>query len=180
MRTMRIEALGQPLVLADAPSPSPGPGEALVRVRACGLNFADTLMAAGRYQEKPALPFAPGIEAWDRRQQSALIHWVDAQWQFPPPAITPVGGRSTLTTLVTRQSDGAPLPGWVVRYEIAGGPAAGFAPDGSTTVEVLTSATGEAPAEIFQQQPVPGSNVVNIQILRPADPGAIRQPRPAA
>lgn len=62
MRTMRIEALGEPLVLADAPRPSPGPGEALVRVSACGLNFADTLMAAGRYQEKPELPFAPGLE----------------------------------------------------------------------------------------------------------------------
>jgi NADPH2:quinone reductase len=34
----------------------------LLRVLACGLNFADTLMAAGRYQEKPPLPFAPGIE----------------------------------------------------------------------------------------------------------------------
>ena len=31
-------------------------------MHACGLNFADTLMAAGRYQEKPALPFAPGLE----------------------------------------------------------------------------------------------------------------------
>jgi NADPH2:quinone reductase len=62
MRTMRIEALGQPLVLAEAPRPSPGTGEALVRVRACGLNFADTLMTAGRYQEKPELPFAPGLE----------------------------------------------------------------------------------------------------------------------
>ena len=62
MRTMRIEALGQPLVPAEVPVPAPGPGEALLRVRACGLNFADTLMAAGRYQEKPALPFAPGLE----------------------------------------------------------------------------------------------------------------------
>ena len=62
MRAMRIEALGQPLVMADVPAPVPGPGEALLRVHACGLNFADTLMAAGRYQEKPPLPFAPGIE----------------------------------------------------------------------------------------------------------------------
>jgi NADPH:quinone reductase len=62
MRTMRIEALGQPLVPAEVAVPAPGPGEALLRVRACGLNFADTLMAAGRYQEKPALPFAPGLE----------------------------------------------------------------------------------------------------------------------
>jgi NADPH2:quinone reductase len=62
MRTMRIEALGQELVMAEVAVPAPGPGEVLLKVRACGLNFADTLMLAGRYQEKPALPFAPGIE----------------------------------------------------------------------------------------------------------------------
>jgi NADPH2:quinone reductase len=33
--------------LADCPTPEPGPGEVLVRVRACGLNRADALMAAG-------------------------------------------------------------------------------------------------------------------------------------
>ena len=33
--------------LADCPMPEPGPGEVLVRVRACGLNRADALMAAG-------------------------------------------------------------------------------------------------------------------------------------
>ena len=62
MRAMRIEALGQPLAAVEVPPPVPGPGEVLLRVHACGLNFADTLMAAGRYQVKPPLPFAPGIE----------------------------------------------------------------------------------------------------------------------
>ncbi len=62
MRAMQITELGQPLRLADLPLPAPGPGEVLVRVAACGINFADTLMAAGRYQEKPALPFCPGLE----------------------------------------------------------------------------------------------------------------------
>jgi NADPH2:quinone reductase len=59
---MRIEALGQPLTMAEVLEPAPGPGELLLSIRACGLNFADTLMVAGRYQEKPALPFAPGLE----------------------------------------------------------------------------------------------------------------------
>ncbi len=62
MRAMRIEALGAPLTLADVPRPEPGPGEVLLKVRACGLNFADTLMVAGRYQEKPPLPLTPGLE----------------------------------------------------------------------------------------------------------------------
>src|SRR5690606_18104057 len=34
-----------------------------VAVGAAGLNFADLLMIGGSYQEKPALPFVPGLEA---------------------------------------------------------------------------------------------------------------------
>src|ERR1700687_5506697 len=37
--------------------------EARIRVRACGVNFADTLMIAGKYQVKPDFPFTPGLEA---------------------------------------------------------------------------------------------------------------------
>ncbi|MFO1209968.1 MAG: NADPH:quinone oxidoreductase family protein [Amaricoccus sp.] len=62
MRSMRIEALGEPLRPVEVAPPAPGAGEVLLRVHACGLNFADTLMAAGRYQVKPPLPFAPGVE----------------------------------------------------------------------------------------------------------------------
>lgn len=40
----------------------PGRGELLVRVRACGLNFADLLMIDGTYQALPPLPFVPGME----------------------------------------------------------------------------------------------------------------------
>ncbi len=62
MAAMMVTALGEPLVRMEAPVPVPGDGEVLVRVRACGLNFADTLLAAGKYQIRPALPFAPGVE----------------------------------------------------------------------------------------------------------------------
>jgi NADPH2:quinone reductase len=57
-----IDALGQPPRIAERPAPQPGPGQVLVRVAAAGLNFADLLMAEGRYQERPALPFVPGLE----------------------------------------------------------------------------------------------------------------------
>jgi NADPH2:quinone reductase len=46
----------------DAPVPEPGPGEVRVRVLAAGLNFPDLLMCAGTYQERPPLPFTPGLE----------------------------------------------------------------------------------------------------------------------
>ena len=50
------------LALEDVPLPEPGPGEVRIRVRAAGLNFADSLMIKGQYQDKPALPFVPGLE----------------------------------------------------------------------------------------------------------------------
>lgn len=62
MKAMQLQALGTPLVLVEAPEPEPGEGEVQLRVQACGLNFADTLMVDGKYQERPALPFSPGLE----------------------------------------------------------------------------------------------------------------------
>ena len=46
----------------DLPSEEPGAGEVRVRVRAAAVNFVDILVAAGRYQIKPALPFVSGGE----------------------------------------------------------------------------------------------------------------------
>lgn len=62
MRAMQVVTLGAPLERREVALPRPGSGEVLLRVRACGLNFADTLVAAGKYQEKPAPPFTPGME----------------------------------------------------------------------------------------------------------------------
>ena len=62
MKAMRIPTLGAPMVLEEVADPTPGKGEALLRVSACGVNFADTLMVQGKYQEQPALPFSPGME----------------------------------------------------------------------------------------------------------------------
>jgi len=59
---MRLHELGQKLRMDEVPRPEPGPGEVLVEQRACGINFGDTLMVEGRYQEKFDLPFIPGME----------------------------------------------------------------------------------------------------------------------
>lgn len=40
----------------------PGPGEARYAVQAAAVNFVDVLVAAGKYQVKPVLPFIPGAE----------------------------------------------------------------------------------------------------------------------
>jgi NADPH2:quinone reductase len=50
------------LRLQDLPPPSPGPRQLLLRVHACGVNFADSLITRGEYQRQPPLPFIPGFE----------------------------------------------------------------------------------------------------------------------
>ncbi|NEY90919.1 NADPH:quinone oxidoreductase family protein [Tabrizicola oligotrophica] len=62
MKSWRLAELNGTFQLQEVPLPSPGPGELLVRVMACGLNFADLLMREGKYQEKPPLPYTPGME----------------------------------------------------------------------------------------------------------------------
>lgn len=46
--------------VVEEPTPEPGPGEVLVEVEAAGVSFVDGLIAAGRYQVRPPLPFTPG------------------------------------------------------------------------------------------------------------------------
>ncbi len=62
MRAMRLHELGQPMTLDEAPMPFPQAGQVRVRVHTCGINFGDTLIVQGKYQEKFDLPFSPGME----------------------------------------------------------------------------------------------------------------------
>ena len=62
MRSMMLNSLNGNLNLVDLPKPACNPDEVLIRVLATSLNFADTLLISGKYQEKPKLPFAPGME----------------------------------------------------------------------------------------------------------------------
>ncbi len=50
------------LVIEDVPAPVPGKGAIRIGVRACGVNYPDNLMIAGKYQVQPPLPFSPGFE----------------------------------------------------------------------------------------------------------------------
>ena len=50
------------LRLEEVAEPRPGPGQVCVRVRACGVNFADSLITRGQYQVQPQPPFSPGFE----------------------------------------------------------------------------------------------------------------------
>jgi len=65
MKAIHCREWGTPdiLRLEEAESPSLKPHQVRIRVRAAGVNFADTLMVAGKYQVKPPFPFTPGLEA---------------------------------------------------------------------------------------------------------------------
>lgn len=66
MRAILVETLGRMPVLRQMPDPLPAPGQVRVRIAAAGLNFADLLMIAGKYQDRPDLPFIPGLEGVGR------------------------------------------------------------------------------------------------------------------
>ena len=63
MKAIRVSEYGGPEVLRleDVPTPEPKQGEALVRVRAAGVNFIDVYQREGRYPLP--VPFTPGNEA---------------------------------------------------------------------------------------------------------------------
>ena len=65
MRAWQVHELGEPqdvLRLDDVPEPAAGAGMLRLRVDAVALNFPDVLLCRGQYQEKPPLPFTPGLE----------------------------------------------------------------------------------------------------------------------
>lgn len=61
MKAALLHELGQPLRIEDVPPPNPGAGEALVRVRACGIDGTDLKLIDG-FGYLPKLPFIMGHE----------------------------------------------------------------------------------------------------------------------
>ena len=72
MRAVLCKEFGEPesLAVEEIADPKPGAGELRLAVAAAGVNFADLLMVAGTYQEKPPFPFSPGLEVAGR-----VIDW---------------------------------------------------------------------------------------------------------
>jgi NADPH2:quinone reductase len=64
MKALLSKTVGGPeaLVIEDLPTPELKAGQALIEVKACGVNFPDVLIIEDKYQFKPERPFAPGGE----------------------------------------------------------------------------------------------------------------------
>ncbi|MFE2045210.1 medium chain dehydrogenase/reductase family protein [Streptomyces sp. NPDC059477] len=59
-----LPAVGEPesLRIRVRELPPPGPGQAVVRMEASGVSFAEQQMRRGRYYDMPAFPFVPGYD----------------------------------------------------------------------------------------------------------------------
>lgn len=64
MKTLQVDELGSldALHMVEVPDAPLGNGQVRIDIRACGLNFVDSLMIEGRYQIKPPVPYRPGSE----------------------------------------------------------------------------------------------------------------------
>jgi uncharacterized repeat protein (TIGR01451 family) len=111
--------------------------------------------------------YAPDVEDWSLRKQTATIYWVDAQWSLPAPAVVPAGQTHLLNTKLTRSDGVTPLEGYIVRYEVNGGPPASFAPSGASAVDVISDPEGNAAVEISQAPDQAGTTQIRIRIIRP-------------
>ena len=64
MKAVLCKNFGTPknLVIEDIAEPDLNCGQVRIEIKACGVNFPDLLMIAGKYQRQPPMPFSPGCE----------------------------------------------------------------------------------------------------------------------
>ncbi|MFI5585449.1 medium chain dehydrogenase/reductase family protein [Amycolatopsis sp. NPDC051758] len=84
--------------------PAPGAGEALVRVEASGISFAEQQMRRGRYYDQPPFPFVPGYDVVGTVLEAADPALVGRR----VAALTKIGGWSS--HLVLPAADLVPVP----------------------------------------------------------------------
>ena len=93
MKAIICDTFGPPssLKYGELPDPKPGPKDVLINIKACSVNFPDTLIIQGKYQFKPEFPFSPGSDV------AGIVESVGAEVKAFKPgdkviAMTPYGG----------------------------------------------------------------------------------------
>jgi uncharacterized repeat protein (TIGR01451 family) len=113
--------------------------------------------------------YAPEIANWDHHKVFVTKHWVDAQWQLPPPAVNRAGTEHVFTTHIFKYTDHQPLAGYKVRYRIIDGPPAVFLPRREQEHIATTDLNGNASVTLAQLSPRAGINRIAIDIIRPPE-----------
>jgi uncharacterized repeat protein (TIGR01451 family) len=119
---------------------------------------------------------AARAENWEQRRQTATVHWVDAQWQLPSPAVVRAGQAHLLTTSINRMSDGAPVSTWIVRYTVISGPPVGFGNQRAQSTELPSGLNGKYSVSVQPTSNQPGATQIRIEILSPSLTGRDGQP----
>ena len=96
-----MQGVGEPeqLVVQDVPEPEAGESQAIVEVRAAGINFADVLIRRGMYPQMPEFPAVLGSEIAGELDGKRVMGFVrgkgggyaervavDSRWLLPLPA----------------------------------------------------------------------------------------------
>lgn len=100
------------LVVGEGSLPELAPDQVRVALHAAGVNFADTLMIAGKYQEKPPFPFSPGLEG------AGVVEAVGSAVPGPEAGGVAIGQRvlclpdhgAFADTAIAKASDVHPIP----------------------------------------------------------------------
>lgn len=119
---------------------------------------------------------APSSEAWDKRRQTATIYWVDANWEFPQPQMSPSGQPVTLVTSVKKSDGIIPAEGWIVRYRSLNPEVARFLPQYGEVFEKYVDRNGNAVVEVvnmLQPNAISKPNaaaLIEVEVVRPGQP----------
>ena len=123
MRAVVCKELGGPetLEVAEVDAPTLGPGQVRIDVHAAGLNFGDTLIIQGKYQERPDPPFTPGMELAGVIAEKAS----DVEGLEPGTKVVAMTGTGAFAEQVVTDADWVlPLPDSVDLVQAAGFPVA--------------------------------------------------------
>lgn len=110
---------------------------------------------------------APRVPSCQTPSLYAMVHWIDAEWEFPAPIAARADTPQPVTTRVRTYRTGLPRPGWIVRYEILSGDAV-FDGNGSKVVETTSDADGLATVTVQAPNQASAPTRIGIRVIKPA------------
>jgi len=162
VKQIQFDKIGGPevLKLVDAPQPEASKGTVLVRNRAIGINFADTLFRQGQYAQTPQLPDTPGLEAAGVIEKVGEgVNGLSAGMR-----VAAIGAKAYSEYMVARASQVIPIPDHVSFDE-----GAAFPIQVLTAWHILHSSHNTGPGQtVVVHSAAGGVGIVAVQIAKAA------------